>query len=190
MQASKLTALVLAGGMGRRMGGEDKGLLLYEGKPLIEHVLSTLSNQVDEIIINANRNIQTYRDFGFRVVQDETEDFQGPLAGFLSGMEAVKSGRILTAPCDGPKLPDNYAQTMLGFCTGRDLEIIVAHDGSRVQPVHALIPVALKENLAAFLSSGGRKIDAWYGQHPLIYADFSERPNVFYNVNQPEQIQH
>jgi molybdenum cofactor guanylyltransferase len=185
---SQITAVILAGGKGRRLGGQDKGLVSYQNRKLIEHVLDKIKPQVSEILINANRNQDQYERYGYLVIDDEMHDFQGPLAGFLTAMKMVKTDYIATLPCDGPDLPEDFIARMTHALTIGD-EIAVAHDGERMQPVHALIPVTLTKSLETFLESGDRKIDRWYAQHKTSLVDFSDKPEVFFNVNTEEQRQ-
>lgn len=183
---SQITAVILAGGQGRRLGGQDKGLVKFQSKFLIEHVLESISPQVDSVLINANRNQETYARFGYDIISDELSDFQGPLAGFAIAMQASKTDYIITMPCDGPHLPEDYVSRLVA-ATNDDDTIIVAHDGNRLQPVHALIPISLIDSLLDFLENGDRKIDLWYSQHKMLTADFSDKPEVFFNVNTEEQ---
>lgn len=188
MNKSQITAVILAGGQGRRLGGQDKGLVEFQDKALIQHVLDKITPQVDSVIINANRNQDSYAKFGFEIISDELSDFQGPLAGFAIAMQSSQTDFILTMPCDGPHLPDDYVSRLINASQDENT-IVVAHDGERLQPVHALIPVILIESLLAFLESGDRKIDRWYAQHDMVTADFSDTPEVFFNVNTEEQRQ-
>ena len=110
---NNITAVILAGGKGSRLGGQDKGLVDYNGKLLIEHVLERITPQVSTVLINANRNVDTYKQYGFPVINDDLSDFQGPLAGFASAMRASTTSHILTLPCDGPLLPLDLASRML-----------------------------------------------------------------------------
>lgn len=185
---SQITAIILAGGQGRRLGGQDKGLVEYQDKPLIQHVLDKITPQVDSVMINANRNQARYAAFGHDIMSDDISDFQGPLAGFAIAMQTCKTDFILTMPCDGPNLPDDYVARLVS-ATEDQKTIVVAHDGKRLQPVHALIPVSLIDSLLEFLESGDRKIDRWYAQNEMAIADFSDKPNVFFNVNTEEQRQ-
>jgi molybdenum cofactor guanylyltransferase len=182
-----ITAVILAGGRGSRMGGIDKGLVEFNGKPLIEHVIAAIVDQVDAVIINANRNREEYATYGYPVVADSMGDYQGPLAGFLAAMEAVSTSDILCVPCDGPLLADNLAQRLVNARERAHADIAVAHDGHRLQPVYALIPIYLKESLQAYLDDGDRKIDLWYARHRMALADFSDAPTTFVNVNTPEE---
>ena len=100
--AEDITVVILAGGMGRRMGGQDKGLVEFQGKSLIRHVVDAIRLQSSQILINANRNIEQYRAMGYPVVEDSLSGFQGPLAGFLAALQTISTSYLLTLPCDGP----------------------------------------------------------------------------------------
>lgn len=100
--AERVAAVILAGGQGRRMGGADKGLLDYRGRPLVEWVLDALAPQVAEILISANRNLDRYARYGRRVLPDALPDFPGPLAGVLAALDAVDTEWLLAVPCDTP----------------------------------------------------------------------------------------
>ena len=189
LQPTEITAVILAGGRGSRMGGKDKGLVELNGTPLIEHVLSVMSPQVGQLVINANRNIEEYQRYGFPVVSDTMVDYQGPLAGFASTMAATETEYIVTIPCDSPLLPDDLVQRLVQALNREDAELAVAHDGHRLQPVFALIQVSLLPGLLQFLQRGDRKIDLWYAQHKMAKADFSDIPETFLNINTPADQQ-
>jgi molybdenum cofactor guanylyltransferase len=180
-----ITAVILAGGQGRRMGGQDKGLIEFDGKPLAAILVEQLSQQGVDIIINANRNHDQYQKLGFPVISDTLQDYQGPLAGFASAMAAVNSQFILTLPCDGPLLSDDYVARFIASYTRTAAPIHVAFDGERLQPVHALIKVDLLTSLNQFLEGGDRKIDRWYAQHDYERVDFSDCASMFRNINTP-----
>lgn len=186
VQPSGITACILAGGQGRRMGGIDKGLLEWQGRPLIEHLLRAIEPQVGAVLINANRNPDAYRRYGHPLARDQLEGYQGPLAGIAACMSRADSEYIVTLPCDGPRLPSDYIARLTSALARGDNPIAVAHDGERLQPVHALLPIALLPDLKAFLDSGQRKVDIWYSEHGYTPADFSDRPGVFANINRPE----
>ena len=184
-----ITAVILAGGQGRRMGGEDKGLIEFNGHPIIEILIEQLKKQQVDIIINANRNHDIYQAYGLPVVSDELADFQGPLAGFATAINAVKTDYILTLPCDGPFLADNFVELFIEAQACEQSTICVADDGERLQPVYALIDVKLIGSLNEFLQSGDRKIDRWYAQHKYTRVDFSNKKTMFGNINRPEDRQ-
>ena len=185
---SGITGLILAGGAARRMGGGDKGLTMLAGKPLIEYALARLAPQVDALIINANRNLERYADYGCPVAADLQQGFQGPLAGMASGLKATTTEFMVCAPCDSPLLPEDLVQRLFRQLREQDAELSVAHNGERLQPVFALMRTALAGSLLAFLEGGGRKIDQWFQRHQLAVADFSDQPAAFSNVNSPEEL--
>lgn len=184
--AADITAVILAGGQGRRMGGQDKGLLEFAGKPLVEILIDQLRSQGLTILINANRNQARYRRYGYPVISDELDDYQGPLAGFAAAMGAVDTRFILTLPCDSPRLAADYAERFMRSQRQQQAAIVVASDGERLQPVHALIEVKLLPSLQTFLAGGDRKIDRWYAACGFAEADFSDRADMFRNINTPQ----
>lgn len=181
-----ICGVVLAGGQGRRLGGKDKGLLQLHDKPFIEHIVEKLSPQVGEVLINANRNQQLYAAFG-NVIQDELADYQGPLAGMLAAMNHTDKQWIVTVPCDGISIPDDMVSRLCESAEQHNSLIATAHDGDRLQPVHALISCSLQDSLNDFLMSGQRKIDRWYEQHQFSSADFKNNIELFRNVNTPTE---
>ncbi len=186
--SDNVTVVVLAGGKGRRMEGMDKGLLPFRGRTLIDHVLDAIGQQTNRIVINANRNLDDYAVFGYPVVADTLTDFQGPLAGFLAAMSVVSTEYILTLPCDGPVIAENYLQKMIQPMTLPSTDMVVASDGNRLQPVYALIPLGLKQSLMDFLDEGGRKIDVWYGRHEYAVVDFPPDSGMFININSQRDL--
>ncbi|MES9969043.1 MAG: molybdenum cofactor guanylyltransferase MobA [Candidatus Thiodiazotropha sp.] len=181
--SGQITAVILAGGRGRRMGGEDKGLIDLNGKPLVQHVAAAIAPQVDAVLINANRNQERYQQFGYPVFADSLLNYQGPLAGFMAAMQLIETEDMLTLPCDGPLVPPDLVERLLKARQATAADIAVAHDGKRLQPVYALIPKRLAESLQRYLDGGDRKIDLWYEQHRVAHADFSDIPRTFININ-------
>jgi molybdopterin-guanine dinucleotide biosynthesis protein A len=178
-----VTGVILAGGMGRRMGGLDKGLVPFAGRPLVEWVIAALRPQVRALVVNANRNRDAYAAYGHPVVGDPMEGFQGPLAGIAGAMAVVTTPWLVTAPCDGPFLPPDLVKRLSRALVRDEAEIAVVDDGQRIQPVYALLPVALAASLRAFLSAGERKVDRWYASHRVAVADFSDHSAGFANIN-------
>jgi len=183
---NNVTAVILSGGMARRMGGQDKGLIELNGRPMIEYVIDALKPQVDSIVINANRNLEQYRRYGYPVVEDITGDYFGPLAGMASGLQACSSDRILTVPCDSPFVPPVLADKLNAALFEQGADLSVANDSERMQPVFAMLRRHLLPSLLAYLDGGGRKIDTWYAEHQMALADLSDWPDAFININTPE----
>ncbi|MGM0784305.1 MAG: molybdenum cofactor guanylyltransferase MobA [Pseudomonadota bacterium] len=183
----EVTGLILAGGQGRRMGGCDKGLEPFAGRPLVGHVRDRLEGKVAAVWINANRHLAEYEALAERVVSDRESGFQGPLMGIHSGLCAVATPWVLVVPCDTPALPhDLVSRLVTGIGEG---DIAVAHDGERLHPVVALIRTTLAADLAAALGDGERKIDRWYARHAWRAVDFSDCPEAFANLNTQDEKQ-
>ncbi|PWQ96076.1 molybdenum cofactor guanylyltransferase MobA [Leucothrix pacifica] len=185
--SEQVTVAILAGGQGRRFGGQDKGLVEVSGTPLIELIIEQLRAETANIVINANRNKARYQQYGYPVIEDTMADYQGPLAGFASVMTNLNTEFLLTLPCDAPKIPEQYVSKMMQRQQQTDADIVVASDGERLQPVHALIANRLLPSLMAFLARGERKIDRWYAEHNMAALDFSDTPDVFHNLNTEQQ---
>ncbi len=186
---SIVTGLLLAGGQARRMGGADKGLLTLGGRPLAAWGLTRLQNQVGEVLISANRNHADYEKLGARVIRDSVGGYAGPLAGLFAGLQEASSDWLLSAPCDSPLLPNDYAERMHEAANSRQLDAVVAHDGRRLQPVFLLVRRRLQKSLGDFLARGERKIDLWLEEVSHQSVDFSDHPDMFLNVNTPEELE-
>ena len=189
MPAAELTAVILAGGRGSRLGGRDKGLLRYRGRLFCEHQLDALRPQVSQVLINANRNQDRYAALGAALVDDELSDYQGPLAGVHAALGHIKTDWLLSVPCDAPNIAPDYARRMQQAAKQADCLIAVAYDGTREQPVYLLIHRALHDNLAEYLSAGERKIDKWYQAAGYVRAAFEDRAGMFVNANTLEELE-
>jgi molybdopterin-guanine dinucleotide biosynthesis protein A len=183
---SQVSGIVLAGGQGRRMGSVDKGLQLLHGKPMVSWVIARFSPQVDEIIVNANQNVQQYEAFGHSVVRDQIGGFAGPLAGLHAGLTAAKHPLVATVPCDSPFLPADLVARLKAALGDKDLA--VAKTGAQPHPVFVLAKREVLKNLAAFLERGGRKIDAWYASLDMVEVSFDDEADAFRNINTVEEL--
>ena len=183
-----ISAILLAGGAGRRMGGEDKGLLKLKDKTLVEWVLARVAPQVDEILISANRNLDTYRAFGYPVLPDKTEGFAGPLAGIARGLLDAQHELILSAPCDTPFLPDDLVARLLAGLHAGDFDLAVPAIAGAGQHAICLMRRQVGANLAGYLAQGGHKVQEWQAGLKCAQVDFSDAAPFFMNVNQPQQL--
>jgi molybdopterin-guanine dinucleotide biosynthesis protein A len=197
VHAEAITAVILAGGRGSRMGGVDKGLQNFNGVPLALHTLLRLSPQVGEIMINANRNLAAYESFGVPVWPDSTSlgEYAGPLAGFMTGLEHCETPYMLTVPCDTPLFPDDLVARLAKALVEADADFAVAaapeDDGEhpvelRPQPVFCLMHTGVLESLLQFTKGGGRKIDGWTAQHKTVIVPFDlpdDHAQSFSNAN-------
>jgi molybdenum cofactor guanylyltransferase len=184
----KVSAIILAGGRATRMGGEDKGLLLLQKKPLIQHVIERLKPQADEILINANREITQYQMLGYPVLQDENADFIGPLAGFCLGLQHAKHEYVLTVPCDSPSLPLDLADRLLIGMAEAHADIAIASSDGDVHPVFCLCKKTVLPSLIDYLASGERKVSTWQKFQKYVAIDFSDNPDAFINLNTFEDL--
>ncbi|MDP2152920.1 MAG: molybdenum cofactor guanylyltransferase MobA [Methylotenera sp.] len=178
-----VSAIILAGGRATRMGGVDKGLVQLQQKPLIQHVIERLKPQVDEIIINANREINQYQALGYPILCDEHTDFIGPLAGFSLGLKHAKHDYLLTVPCDSPLLPLNLAQRLMTSLTKNNADIAVATSGGNTHPVFCLCKKNVLPSLTEYLASGERRVSAWQKSQRYTEVDFSDAVDAFINLN-------
>jgi len=188
MTRARVTGLVLAGGMGRRMGGVDKGLVSLQGRPMVAWVLERLQPQVDELLVNANQNLDRYASFGHRVVPDEIAGYAGPLAGLERGLAGATHDLVVTAPCDSPFLPADLVERLRQPLDADAADLAVARTGSQPHPVFCLCRRSLHEHLRTFLASGGRKIDAWYADLRIAEVAFDDQPEAFSNINTTEEL--
>ncbi|MBU2570678.1 MAG: molybdenum cofactor guanylyltransferase [Gammaproteobacteria bacterium] len=180
---TKVTGVILAGGLARRMNNQDKGLVLFHRRPMVSYAIDSIKPLVDQVIINANRNLDAYRHFGLPVVSDQNGNFEGPLAGILSAMTYTDTELLLVLPCDSPLITTDHLQRLLKAGLNPKIDVAVAFDGERLHPVFLAIKTTLESSLKNYLGSGERKIDRWLMKHRMTQVDFSDDPEVFVNVN-------
>lgn len=189
---SEVTGLILAGGAGRRVGGQDKGLILWHGKPLVSHVASRLKPQTSTLIVSCNRNKDKYKSLGFPTVEDLRTDFEGPLAGIEAASSSVKTQYLAIVACDTPLLPTDFVRRLLvPLCDDTEQiapVIAFAHDGQREQYLCALIKTECLTGLSNFLQQGHRAVKHWYRQYPYVSVDFSDEHDSFRNHNRLDTI--
>jgi molybdenum cofactor guanylyltransferase len=183
-----ITGIILAGGLGLRMGGLEKGLVNFLGQPMVAHIAQRLSSQVDEILINANREITQYEALDYLVVTDDIPDFAGPLAGLHKGMRIASSTHVLTVPCDSPLLPMDLAERLMSGLIDNEADLAVAKTGTQVHPVFCLCRKSLLASLEDYLSNGGRKVSTWHSMLEVVEVAFDDDPQAFANINTPEDL--
>jgi molybdopterin-guanine dinucleotide biosynthesis protein A len=181
-----ITAVILAGGKGSRFGGVDKGLVELNNLPLVQHLVNRILPQVSDIIISANRNIDSYKKLGFPVYEDEIGDYAGPLAGILKALQQAKTEWLLIVPADSPFIPNDLASRLTENID--EAKIAIPHDGQYLHPTFALIHTSLKDSLKNYLEKGERKARTWMQQQDHIIVDFSDQPDAFMNINTDEEL--
>jgi molybdopterin-guanine dinucleotide biosynthesis protein A len=186
-----ITGIILAGGLGRRMSvdglGLDKGLQRFRGRPMAAHAIERLLPQVGLMAINANRNADQWAALGLPVFCDRIPDFAGPLAGLHAAMGFATTPWLVTVPCDSPFLPVDLVLRLAQAAADKAAQVAVAHTGDQPHPVFALVQRSLEPDLAAFLASGRRRIDAWYAPLRVAEVDFVD-DHAFVNLNTPDEL--
>ena len=184
--------LLLAGGLGRRMGGGLKGMALLAGRPLLAHAAARAGPQVACLAVNANAPAEAFAELGLPVLPDPVAGFAGPLAGVLAGMIRAREagyGWVASFPCDAPFFPETLVRDLAA--EAGEADIVTATSGGRRHPVFALWAVRLADDLRAALAGEGlRKVDRWTARHRTADVEFAVSPegDPFFNINTPEDL--
>jgi molybdenum cofactor guanylyltransferase len=192
---TKLPAVILAGGLARRMGGGDKPMRTIAGKTILDRVIARLEPQCDGLILNANGDPARFADFHLPVIADGVADFPGPLAGILAGLDWMAANRpevkrILSAPGDCPFLPRDLVARLDQARAAENAELAVASSGDQTHPVVGLWSVSLREELRhALVVEDMRKIDRWTARYRLATVSWPTTPlDPFFNANTIDDI--
>jgi len=184
-----VTGVILSGGLGRRMGGVDKGLLPFRGRTMLEWVLDRIEPQVAEVLISANQNLDRYLAFGHPVLTDRIVGFAGPLAGLHAGLCVARCELVMMVPCDSPFLPLDLVQRMTEALQRTRADVAVARSAERRQSAFCLCRASVLDRLTGFLDSGERKVDAWYASWTNVSEVlFDDCIDSFRNINTPEEL--
>lgn len=190
---SKPLGLILAGGLARRMGGGDKGLIRIGSETILDRALSRMKPQCSQIIVNANGDPSRFAFTGLPVVADDIPDFAGPLAGILAGLDwaaanAPETEYIASAPGDCPFLPRNLVKRLEEARAKEGKPLACAKSGDWRHPVVGLWPVSLRADLRhALMKENLHKIEIWTARHGVAIAEWPDQPfDPFFNVNTPE----
>ena len=186
---NQITAVILSGGRGQRMAGEDKGWVELNDEPFIEHTLKRLQQQTNKIMISANRSLERYQQLGINVVTDQHSDFPGPLAGIYAALVHIETDWLLTVPCDTPLFPSELLQRFVSELSDKPNLIAVASDGKYLQPVFCLIHRSLSGSLKDFLDKGNHKTGLWIRQQNPLQVVFDDNEFQFTNINTPDELQ-
>jgi molybdopterin-guanine dinucleotide biosynthesis protein A len=191
----RIMAVVLAGGLARRMGGGDKCLKLLAGRPILAHVLERLDGQAERILLNANGDVTRFASWGMPVATDVITGFGGPLVGVLTALEwaaahAPEITDVVSVPGDGPFLPRDLVRRLVDARTGADAVLAQAASKGRPNPVVGLWPVTLSAELRhAVVVEGIARVDAWTARYRLATVDFeATQLDPFFNANTQEDL--
>lgn len=189
-QQAKITGVILAGGRGSRMGGQDKGLVLLNGIALFQHVVEALSPQVNQLVISANRHIDIYQQTGLPVIADSLPDYPGPLAGMLAVMETVDSEWFLFSPCDTPNIPVDLVSHLWAGLGDPPVSAVWVNDGERDHPGTVLINHSVKAALKDYLLSGERRVMQFLLRVGGQAVVMNNRLTHFANINTLDELSH
>lgn len=188
IESSEISAIVLAGGRGSRMGGRDKGLIEFAGRPMVTWVLAAIEKRVDRVVISANRNQKDYAGMGYPVIEDSLENFQGPLAGIAAGLQHISTPYVLTVPVDTPILPGDLVDRLSVAMCEQKADLAVAEVEGRLQATHMLFRASLADNLSDYLAGGGRRVQEWVRSQRYIAVSFLPEEEQFRNINTDAEL--
>lgn len=183
-----ITGVLLAGGLGRRMGGIDKGLAPLDGRPMAAHAIERLAPQVDELLINANQNAHVWAGFGLRVIADDVAGFAGPLAGLHAALTRAAHERVVTVPCDSPFLPHDLVARLAAAWHDAGADVAVARTFEQLHPVFCLCRRDLAGHIETYLASGGRRIENWLASLKTVEVAFDDEADAFRNINTLQEL--
>lgn len=157
--------LLLAGGRGQRMGGQDKGWVRWGERALIEHVQRVARPLTDDLIISCNRNQARYRALADQLISDPSDDFPGPLVGIIEALKIARHPYLLVLPCDAPRIDSQLLQHLYQHAGERP--VMIRQDGYW-QPLFSLLPTALLPHLQQQWQTGQRSVQrALRDQNPV-----------------------
>lgn len=184
-----VSAIILAGGRGRRFGDRDKGWIEWRGKPFIHHVIERLRPQTDQLIVSCNRNLAAYRALGLPCVTDQISGYAGPLAGVAAGLPCATGDLMLTVPCDAPLVPTDLAARLQASLLASEAELCYVWDGERDQYLFTLMKTSLKASIDRYLDAGRHSVRGWLATVNVQRVDFSDARSAFANINTPQELE-
>ncbi|VAW52848.1 Molybdenum cofactor guanylyltransferase [hydrothermal vent metagenome] len=184
LDCKKISCIILAGGEGKRVDGRDKGLIPYQGKTLIQHVLDSVAPQTDEIVISANRNITIYKSYGYKVISDSSTQYLGPLAGIAASLPHCKNNWALVVACDMPFLPENLVTTLAEGLS--ENTVCIAESNKQLQ-LAFLIHKKQLPSLSQSLQSKQLSLMRWVQSQKVSIAK-NFKPLHFQNINHSGEL--
>ncbi|AEG31560.1 molybdenum cofactor guanylyltransferase [Thiomicrospira cyclica] len=179
---ARIGVVILAGGRGQRMGGQDKGWIEYQGRYLIERLLADVQAEFDgPVVISANRNLSRYHQLGCPVIADSEVmalDYAGPLVGLLGGMESGLADNWVCWPVDVPSVPTNYFKDLQNLVAQYQPQLVQSFYQGQLEPLHLAVASELSAELRDYLQSGGRAVKIWSNAMVANYPQHSIQHNV------------
>lgn len=150
---SLITGIILSGGKSSRMG-KEKGLIDFNGQPLISYAIKTMEQIAGKILISANH--PDYNKFGHQVIADEIPEF-GPLGGLLSCLNQSKTHINLTLSVDSPYVTTDLYEFLLKHVSGYDIVLPEIEPG-HYEPLCAFYSLNMRDIYREFAKKGNTKI--------------------------------
>ncbi len=183
------SVLLLSGGRGQRMGGQDKGLLDWRGQPLIAHLQRLVRPLTDDLIISCNRNPQQYAAYADQLVNDDSPDFPGPLAGIRAGLAAARHAHLLILPCDVPHIDARLLADLRQTARQNPLLPVMVRHGEFWEPLICIIPTHLQTEVEQTWRAGERSPRKIFLQLGGVGLECPADDPRLANLNTPELLQ-
>lgn len=184
LSSTNITGLILAGGRGRRVDGQDKGFLMYEGASLIDRQVEWLMPQVKQFFISANRNIKQYQKFKCPVLKDHNNNFDGPLYGIFKGLENCKTDWMFVQPVDVPHLPKDLIKRLLNNIENKaSSNAFYLKTKEQKHYLSLLIHTSHLDNMKNFIMTGNRKVSDFLREIKCLPVDLNLSEDAFKNLN-------
>ena len=186
--------VLLAGGKSSRMNNVDKTLLEINNKTLLSIIINKLNFDKNNIVLNTNRDPKIFKEYKLNITKDSLENFQGPLAGILSGLEWFDSQDknfewMVSMPIDTPFFPNNLIEKLYKSVSKNNKLIGVAKSNGRNHPVFSIWHISIKKALIDALNNNIRKIDLFTKTYQPIEVEFTSSIDQFFNINTPEDLE-
>ena len=182
-----VTVVILAGGQSKRMQVQNKATVLFEGKPLITHVIDRMKTQAKHTVINTHRNQKDFEIFHLPLIDDILDIQEGPLLGILTSLQAIKTDWIQFVPCDTPNLPNDLIAILMKEVEAEKTLVAVPETSDGLQSTCLLCHSSTLKNLQIFFNQGERKIEDWIRQLAFSIVQFNDE-SQFLNVNTQEEL--
>jgi molybdopterin-guanine dinucleotide biosynthesis protein A len=188
----KVASMIIAGGQARRLGGRIKYLEKIGCKTILAKLIESLSSQSSEIALNCHRASQETVE-GLSVYHDRY-NFEGPLAGLLTGLEWAQSRGyqwLLSVPGDSPFIPNDMLYR-LAIKMSLDDKAAIASSGEFEHSITGLWSSSLAQELKEYLShqSHPMKMTQWLDHVKAVRVSWSVDPyDPFYNINDQKSLE-
>lgn len=189
INVNDISGVIIAGGLGSRVGYQQKALLPYKGEPILKPIMSSLQNQVTTLWINANAELERYQAYSTQLFSDDYKGFLGPLAGMHAAWKYIESDWAVFVPCDNPNIPNNFVDRLVSAYQEQPNPIVAVNDGERLQPLYLMMHRSMVQSLGKAIDIGHLSVNRWVKENAYTQANFADCcPNAFKNMNTLESF--